>query len=348
VTNLDAHPAEITCDGREPGRLQIIAPRDVPLGGPRAMTVRRTLPSRDRSLIGAWCFLDHYGPDDVSATGGMKVPPHPHTGLQTVSWLFSGEIEHRDSAGNHAMVVPGEVNLMTGGRGISHSEISTDRSASGSLLHGAQLWVALPAQHRDTDPGFVHHVPAPVTGPGWSARVFLGSLLGETSPVPTYTPLLGAELLLEPGTSLTVPVDVSFEHGVLVDTGGIALATDGPTDGPAGDPVATLVGQAQLAYTPPGASTLTLEAGGSWTRLLLLGGPPFGESIVMWWNFVGRTHEEVVAYRDAWQDAITDESGDVVSDSQLVSDSRFGVVVGDHLPPIPAPPLPGVRLRSRQ
>lgn len=337
MTNLETRPAEITCDDRGTGGPELIAPRDVPLGGPRAMTVRRTLPSRERSLIGAWCFLDHYGPDDVSRTGGMKVPPHPHTGLQTVSWLFTGEIEHRDSAGNHAMVVPGEVNLMTGGRGISHSEISTDATP---VLHGAQLWVALPEEHRDTEPGFAHHVPEPVTGAGWTVRVFLGTLLGEASPVPTYTPLLGAEVLLEPGTSLTVPVDPTFEHGVLVDSGAVVLATDG---GPA-----TPVAKDHLAYTPPGASTLTLEAGEAWTRLLLLGGPPFGESIVMWWNFIGRSHEDVVAYRDAWQAAISDESGAVVPDSQLVADSRFGVVVGDHLPPIPAPPLPGVRLRSRQ
>ncbi|GAA1956625.1 pirin family protein [Nocardioides panacihumi] len=337
MTNLETRPVEITCEGRADGRAEIIAPRKVPLGGPRAMDVRRTLPSRERSLIGAWCFLDHYGPDDVAATGGMKVAPHPHTGLQTVSWLFTGEVEHRDSAGNHALVVPGEVNLMTGGRGISHSEVSTDAA---SVLHGAQLWVALPEEHRDTDPAFAHHVPAPIAGPGWTVRVLLGSLLGDTSPVHTHTPLLGAEILLEPTTSLTLPVDASFEHGVLVDTGGVALATD--------DGTATLVAKDHLAYTPPGASTLTLEAGGSWTRLLLLGGPPFGESIVMWWNFVGRSHEDVVAYRDAWQAAITDDSGAVVADSQLVSDSRYGVVVGDHLPPIPAPPLPEVRLRSRQ
>ncbi len=150
-------------------------------------------------MIGAWCFVDHYGPDPVSETGGMRVAPHPHTGLQTVSWLFTGEIEHRDSAGHHAMVRPGELNLMTAGRGISHSEVSTPAT---DVLHGAQLWVALPAADRDADPGFRHYVPPVVEGEGWTARVFLGSLLGSTSPVPTFTPLVGAELLLEPGSAL--------------------------------------------------------------------------------------------------------------------------------------------------
>jgi len=117
--------------------VEVIEPREVPLGGLRAMTVRRTLPTRGRSLIGAWCFLDHYGPDDVAETGGMAVAAHPHTGLQTVSWLFTGEIEHRDSAGHRAMVRPGEVNLMTAGRGISHTEVSTPDTTT---LHGAQLW----------------------------------------------------------------------------------------------------------------------------------------------------------------------------------------------------------------
>ena len=115
-----------------------------------------SLPQRQRSLIGAWCFVDHYGPDDTAATGGMDVPPHPHTGLATVSWLFTGEVEHRDSHGVHAVVRPGELNLMTGGHGIAHSEVST---ADTTVLHGVQLWVALPDAHRDAPRAFAHHVP---------------------------------------------------------------------------------------------------------------------------------------------------------------------------------------------
>src|SRR5699024_4926443 len=133
VSNVELDPREIECEsggapnGPEPGgaAVEIITSRDVPLGGPRAMTVKRTLPQRKRSLIGAWCFVDHFGPDDVSATGGMDVPSHPHTGLQTVSWLFAGNITHHDSGDHHAVVRPGEVNLMTSGGGICHTEVST-------------------------------------------------------------------------------------------------------------------------------------------------------------------------------------------------------------------------------
>lgn len=161
--------------------VEILSAREVPLGGPRAMTVRRTLPQRSRTLIGAWCFADHYGPDEVAESGGMDVAPHPHTGLQTVSWLFTGEIEHRDSLGSHAFVRPGELNLMTGGHGISHTEVSTPGT---TVLHGVQLWVALPDEHRHADRDFQHHAPKPVRVEGAELRVFLGTLAGETSPWP--------------------------------------------------------------------------------------------------------------------------------------------------------------------
>jgi redox-sensitive bicupin YhaK (pirin superfamily) len=247
MSNPERDPDLITLEANPAETIEIMTPREVPLGGLRAMTVRRTLPQRHRSLIGAWCFLDHYGPDPVAETGGMGVAPHPHIGLQTVSWLFTGEIEHRDSAGNHAMVRPGEVNLMTAGRGISHSEVSLPET---TVLHGAQLWLAIPDADRHVPPGFAHHAPVPVTGPGWQARVFLGSLLGDTSPVPTYSRLLGAELLLEPGVSLTVDVDPSFEHGVLVDTGTLEVCGRG-------------VAKDELAYVPVGCCSSAASRSGS-------------------------------------------------------------------------------------
>jgi redox-sensitive bicupin YhaK (pirin superfamily) len=361
MSNQEADPGEVVCAaGGTPPGVEVLTPREVPLGGPRAMRVRRTLPQRHRSLIGAWCFVDHYGPDEVATSGGMSVAPHPHTGLQTVSWLFAGEIEHRDSAGNEATVRPGEVNLMTAGRGISHSEVST---AGTDVLHGAQLWVALPEAARDVAPGFQHHAPEPVRGPGWEARVFLGSLLGVTSPVQTHTPLLGAEIMVAPGATLGLDVDPGFEHGVLVDTGlvGVSGSADGPTETKPGD----------LAFLARGRERIELTAYDE-ARVLLLGGTPLGESIVMWWNFVGRSHEEIVAFREAWQTQIADrtsatgnderpapaEAGGleepggpgvaVVPDGQDVRPGRFGVVVGEHLPPIPAPPLPNARLKERR
>ncbi|MCW2757231.1 MAG: pirin [Nocardioidaceae bacterium] len=301
------------------GPVEIIPPREVPLGGLRAMTVRRTLPSRARTTVGAWCFADHYGPDLVTETGGMVVAPHPHTGLQTVSWLFDGEIEHRDSAGHRAIIRPGEVNLMTAGRGISHSEISTPDT---SVLRGAQLWVALPKGASEVVPDFESYTPPLLHGEGWNARVFVGSVLGDASPVTTYTPLLGAELRLRASTTLTVPVDPTYEHGVLLDAGRLVL--DGSRIAPS-----------ELAFRPAGANTLHLTAEDD-CRLLLLGGTPFGEAIVMWWNFVGRTHEEVVEHRRQWQALLAGEPQE-----------RFALPDDDRNPSIPAPELPNVRLRPR-
>ncbi len=328
MSNTETSPDEMVCGAAAPAGLQVLTPRDVPLGGPRAMTVRRTLPQRERSLVGAWCFLDHYGPDDVSKTGGMDVPPHPHTGLQTVSWLFSGTVEHRDSAGFHADVRPGELNLMTSGRGISHSERST---ADTTVLHGAQLWVALPQHARFVEKTFEHYAPPTVDGRtaegAWSAQVFLGSLLGSTSPVVTHTPLLGAELRLERGTVLELDVDPTFEHGVLVDTGAVLADTD---------PVA----KDELGYLAPGRDRITLRATED-SRVLLIGGPPFGEQIVMWWNFVGRSHDDVVEYRAAW---LAEIDGKQAGDG---SDGPFGLPEGDPEAPLPAPALPNARIRPR-
>ncbi|MBZ5735255.1 pirin family protein [Nocardioides sp. TRM66260-LWL] len=329
MSNLHADPDEVLCTA-EPGSaaapLEVMTPRDVPLGGPRAMRVRRTLPQRSRSLIGAWCFVDHYGPDDVATSGGMVVAPHPHIGLQTVSWLFTGEVEHRDSAGHRALVRPGELNLMTAGRGISHSENSTPGTA---VLHGAQLWVALPADARDVAPAFEHFAPAAVRGEGHELRVFLGELAGSRSPVVTHTPLLGAEVLLDAGAELRLDVDPAFEHGVLVDLGAPAdalLVEGAPLE------------RHELGHLAPGRSSVTLRAGAEPVRLLLLGGPPFEESIVMWWNFVGRSHEEVAAARDDWQQQVA---------GGHAADGRFGVVAGEQ-ERIPAPELPHVRLRERR
>lgn len=332
MTNPDPHPLEVPIHAAPcAGHSELLNPRDVPLGGLRAMTVRRTLPQRSRSLIGAWCFADHYGPDDISRTGGMQVAPHPHTGLATVSWLFEGRIEHRDSAGHVQAVLPGELNLMNAGRGISHSEIS---DASGpATLHGAQLWLALPDRYRFSDPELLHFVPPVSESDGVRLRVFLGALAGQSSPVPTYSPVLGAQLDFAPGARVEIDLEPDFEYGVLVDSGHLTAA---------GEPVAP----AQLRYFPPGAARLSLVAGDAPARALLLGGEPLGESLIMWWNFVGRDHDEIVAFREEWQRQIT-RDGALITDTQDSAPGQFGIAKGDHLPPIPAPPMPGTRLKPR-
>jgi len=324
VSNLEIAPAEVACGAAQVAvdtpAVEILRPREVPLGGPRAMPVRRTLPQRQRSMIGAWCFVDHYGPVTGDAAR-MDVPPHPHTGLQTVSWLFSGEVEHRDSAGVHAMVRPGELNLMTAGRGICHSEVAV----GGSVLHGAQLWVALPDSARDTARDFAHYRPEPVSILGARASVFLGELAGSRSPVTTFTPLLGAQLDLEPRAELELGIDPAFEHGVLCDDGEVAL------DG-------VRLSVADLGFLGTGHSVLRLSnTAGRPARVLVLGGAPFCEELVMWWNFVGRSHDEIVGYRRQWQDPHND------------SDDRFGAVRGyqGSVARLPAPPMPTTRLVPR-
>ena len=252
----------------------------------------------------------------------MDVAPHPHTGLQTISWLFSGEVEHRDSAGVHAMIRPGELNVMTAGAGICHSEVSvtTDREAT-AVLHGVQLWAALPDSDRNSGRDFNHYVPEPVSLPGAAARVFLGRLAGSRSPVHTFTPLLGAQIDLDAGVRVTLDLDPAFEHGVLCDQGEVVMQD-----------VALAIGD--LGYQGPGRSALLLRNDGDQPgRVLLLGGTPFTEQLVMWWNFVGRSHEEIIDYRRLWEDA----------------DERFGAVQGYRGTPtrLPAPPLPTTRLRPR-
>jgi quercetin 2,3-dioxygenase len=323
MSNLEPEPAEVALDGQPAPSILVLEPREVPLGGPRAMTVRRTLPQRARSLIGAWCFVDHYGPDDVAETGGMVVPPHPHTGLQTVSWLFEGEIEHRDSTGAHQLVRPGELNLMTAGRGIQHSEVSTPTT---SRLHGAQLWVALPDSARGTTPFFEHTEPEPVTVGEATLRVFIGTLAGTDATARVFSPLVAAQLDLPAGASVDLSVDPRFEHGLLVDAG-----------------VATIdvvsIETAHLAFTPPGRSTLRVTAGPSALRALLIGGEPLGEPIVMWWNFIGRDHDEIVGFRAAWQAEAIEHTAPA---------QQFGVVEGWDGSALPAPVLPGIRLRPRE
>ncbi|WP_127481022.1 pirin family protein [Nocardioides pantholopis] len=323
MSNVEQHPEEAV-SVTEPGvGPELLEPREVPLGGQRALLVRRTLPQRARSLIGAWCFADSFGPTPASTARTMDTRPHPRTGLQTVSWLYAGKVEHRDSLGNLAYVVPGQVNLMTAGRGIQHSEVSTEDARG---LRGVQLWVALPEAHRWTEPLFEHWVPHPVTHGAATVRVFLGELLGQSAPLTTFSPLVAAQIDLPAGGEVRLPANPAFEHGLLVDTGEPALN-------------GIEVGVGQLCYVPPGSEELVIRAGHAAVRGVLIGGEPLGEEIVMWWNFVGRSHDEIVTFRQEWQSEVIggpDPAG------------RFGVVSGYDGDPLPAPVLPKATIQPRR
>lgn len=315
MSDLDPAPPVVTRGGRggvpaAPVR-ELVAGRKAPLGD--GTDVRRVLPTLGRRMVGAWCFFDHYGPDDVSASPGMQVPPHPHTGLQTVSWLLAGDVHHRDSLGHDVVITPGSLGLMTAGRGIAHSEQSPVPHPA--LLHGTQLWVALPESAAGTTPAFAHHTDLPeLTVDTARVRVVLGGFGGATSPGRVFSPLVGLDVTVDGPAVL--PVEPDFEHAaVAVDAG---VTVDG-VDLPVGS----------LLYLGTERRTLTVGGAG---RIMLLGGEPFGERIVMWWNLLGRSHDEVAALREEW----------------TAGAARFGRVPGWGDERTSAPPLPAGRLRPQR
>lgn len=265
--------------------LETVLPRATTLGD---LAIRRLLPAPGRRLVGPWCFLDAFGPLAFDSGKPMDVPPHPHVGLQTVTWLLDGEVLHRDSLGSVALARPGALNLMTAGRGIAHSE-ETPEGHTGRL-EGVQLWVALPNADRDVEPSFEHHPEAPeVELPGATARLVLGEMAGRCSPGRTYSPIVGADVAVEKGASASLPLEPRFEHAV------VALRGDAEVEGAPLAPGA-------LLYVGTGRSSLRLRvAGGDPARVLLLGGAPFGEAVLMWWNFVARSSREIEAARDDWE-----------------------------------------------
>ncbi len=348
MSNTEERPEERVCENlgyARPGpgsglstgvietgsEVSFLEPRLVPLGGPRAMTVKRLLPQRARSLVGPWCFLDFYGPDDVSLTGGMAVPRHPHTGLATVSWLFEGAIDHIDSAGNWATVTPGDAVFMNAGRGITHSEFSTDET---TVLHGAQLWYAFPDKNRFVEPSLDTHRPEPVSGDGWAAQVFAGEMLGVKSPLRTYAALSGAELRLAPGTVLEIDVPVHYEHALLPVQGNVSLN-------------AHPVPQDHLAVADVGSRRLCVASGDESVLALLIGGEPLNEAIVMWWNFVGRDHDEIVRYRAEYQAEMGFDDDEILATGDH-RPRRFGTFPPRQSKPLPAPELPITRMKPRE
>ncbi len=337
VTRLDVAPPEaegpVDCDGP---RALVVAAREVPLGGVRGMEVHRTLPHRALPMVGAWCFLDRFGPQDTL----MRVEPHPHIGLQTVTWPIVGEVRHRDAVGSDVVVRPGALNLMTSGAGIAHSEYSV---GEGPIpLDALQLWVALPESRRHGEPAFERHEDLPVLdlGEGADAVVVMGELGGTASPATVHTPLVGAELRLPAGVAVRIPLRLDWEYAVYGMTGTVEAVTGmdavdadaarRPGSAPEAGPTAS-IDHTRLVYLGKGRDHLELRSEDD-ARVFLLGGEPFEADIVMWWNFVGRSHDEIVAAREAWE----------------AGTARFGPVI-DHGPErIPAPPLPAVKLTPRR
>jgi redox-sensitive bicupin YhaK (pirin superfamily) len=284
--------------------VEIFAAREAVVG---AVSVRRSLPRRERRTVGAWCFADHMGPTVVTDASGVDIGPHPHMGLHTVTWLLEGEVRHRDSLGSDQVIRPGQLNLMTAGNGVAHSEEAT--GAYRGRLHGVQLWVAQPEVTRHGPPAFESHVELPRVRLGHSdVTLLVGTFDGSTSPARADTPLVGVDAVIHSGAS-DWPLRADFEHALLVLEG--AVNVDGYR-----------VESDHLAYLGRGRAALTLSATSA-ARLLLLGGEPFAEPVLMWWNFVARSRAEVDAATRQWN----------------AEDPRFGSVASP-LARIPAPPVP--------
>ena len=257
--------------------------RELNLG---ALAISRALPVKDKRLVGPWCFLDRFGPLSFTDGKPMDVAPHPHIGLQTVTWLLDGEVVHDDSLGKEGVLRPGGVNVMTAGSGITHAE-QTPRDHTGRL-NGVQLWVALRDADRHMAAAFEHVSEVPIVeSRGGLVRVFAGSVAGAASVASHYSEIVGADLEIHPGSELAVPLETSFEHAVLVLHGDCALEGQH-------------LDERVLYYlgTRRASVCFSSREGG---RVLLIGGPPFPETILMWWNFVARTPEEIADARADWE-----------------------------------------------
>ncbi|WP_420193956.1 pirin family protein [Marinobacter sp. GH_1] len=282
--------------------VQLLHPRNRDLGG---FSVRRVLPVIGRKMIGPWIFFDHMGPAHFAAGDGINVRPHPHIGIATVTYLFEGEILHRDSLGSQQPIRPGDINLMVAGRGIVHSERERPEiTASDHTLHGLQLWLALPEADEETEPAFYHYpgdtVPS-VSVDGVQVQVMMGTAFGAASPVKTFAGTLYIEAWLKPGQKLTLPD--AEERGLYVAKGKLRA---GGTEVPE-------YSMAVLA-AHEGVTVEAIED----TRLALVGGEPLGRRFIEW-NFVSSRKERIEQAKDDWQNR------------------RFPIVPGDKEDYIPLP-----------
>jgi redox-sensitive bicupin YhaK (pirin superfamily) len=282
-----------------------IAARSADLG--EGMLVRRALPSRRQRMVGAWCFLDHAGPVDFAPGRGMHVGAHPHTGLQTFTWLIEGEVLHRDSLGNEQLIRPGAVNLMTAGQGIVHTEDSAD----GQRLHLAQLWIALPPEAQDCPADFAHYTDLPRWQQGAAQLTLLAGSYGERSaPAHVYSPLVGLDIRCETATTVDLSLDADFEYGLLPLSGDVTLDDE-------------RFQADEFAYLGRGRNNLLLNLAAG-AKLLLLGGRPFEQPVLMWWNFVGFSKAAIAQAQRQWENG----------------DPRFALVGDGRAPRLAAPPLP--------
>jgi redox-sensitive bicupin YhaK (pirin superfamily) len=311
VTQEDAIPLGAGVSQPAPAAFELTTSRETQVG---AIQVRRALPQRGRRTVGAWCFVDHMGPAPVSGERSLDIAAHPHIGLQTVTWLLAGEVVHRDSLGFEQVIRPGQLNLMTAGRGVSHSEESTGHNRGD--LHGVQLWVAQPAATRNGEAAFEHHpeLPRLDLGGGSEATVIVGDMAGASSPARRDSDHVGVDLDLGAG-STTAPLQVRYEYALVVLTGAVLVDAHEVKPG-------------RLAYLGAGRDELRMQTKVP-SRALLFGGMPRDEPLVMWWNFVADSQQEISdAYID-WRD-----HGD-----------RFGSVAS-RLPRIEVGPPPWTRLKN--
>jgi redox-sensitive bicupin YhaK (pirin superfamily) len=256
--------------------------------------VRRALPSAKRRMVGPFIFLDQMGPEVLRAGRGLDVAPHPHIGLATVTYLFEGELMHRDSLGSIQPIRPGEVNWMTAGRGIAHSERTPqEMRMSGSELFGIQSWVALPTRYEESDPTFAHYgaeaLPI-IEGEGKRVRLVTGSLFGAQSPVQTLSEMFYADITLMEGARLLIPSEHE-ERAAYVVNGSVELP---PNDG--------TYNAGQLLIFKPGAEIILRADHSSPARLMLLGGEPMDGPRHIWWNFVSSSKERIEQAKEDWRE----------------------------------------------
>ncbi|MGD9704398.1 MAG: pirin family protein [Acidimicrobiia bacterium] len=265
----------------EPCEVEITESRRTELG---IVTIRRALPRPGRRTVGAWCFVDHMGPAAVTEDRGLDIGPHPHIGLQTVTWLLSGEILHRDSLGSEQVIRPGQLNLMTAGHGVSHAEEATGTYRG--ALHGVQLWVAQPAATRDGEAAFEHHPELPqLELDRCTATVLVGEFADVTSPARRDTEHVGVDLDLRQGDTV-VPLATDFEYALVVFDGAVSLGGN-------------VLEPGHLGYLGTSRDEVRLRATRA-TRALLVGGVPFPEPVLMWWNYVARDQAEITAAHADW------------------------------------------------